>query len=308
MLIIGSASIMCTPGRKIALSRSSRRFSSSRRITRPKWIRNAPRSGNSSIHPIPHRLSSPERQPAAHYNSSERCGHSFAVAEIVHFMLLFFPAQSRWSRCRHWSIAAVLLIAISVASPATFGQTNAKATEPMTTADATTLREALADYDQQRSQEAQTLLQDLLTRHPSNFDVNETLGLIHAEAGDFSAALLLLERAAHQRPGAAIARANLGTAYLKLHQPGKAIPELEAAARLQPGDQQTEINLAHAWMEANQSAKAAHAFAAAAALGPLDADTTHDRALALLQSGDAAGAKRVLDAIPQGGRDDALEG
>jgi tetratricopeptide (TPR) repeat protein len=222
-------------------------------------------------------------------------------------MLLFFPAQSRWSRCRHWSIAAVLLVAISVASPATFGQTNARETEPMTTADATKLREALADYDQQRSQEAQTLLQDLLTRHPSNFDVNETLGLIHAEAGDFSAALPLLEHAAHLRPGAAIARANLGTAYLKLHQPGKAIPELEAAARLQPGDQQTQTNLAHAWMETNQPAKAAHAFTAAAALGPLDADTTHDRALALLQSGDVAGAKRVLDAIPQASRDDALE-
>ena len=222
-------------------------------------------------------------------------------------MLLFFPAQSRSLRRPHWLFAAVLLVAVLAPSTATFGQTGARTAEAMTTADATKLREALADYDQQHSQEAQPLLQDLLTRHPANFDVNETLGLIHAEAGDFAAALPLLEHAAHLRPGAAVARANLGTAYLKLNQPGKAIPELEAAARLQPGDQQTQTNLAHAWMETNQPAKAAHAFAAAAALGPLDADTTHDRALALLQSGDAAGAKRVLDAIPQAGRDDALE-
>jgi tetratricopeptide (TPR) repeat protein len=222
-------------------------------------------------------------------------------------MPLCFPAQSLPSRHLHWLFAALLLVAVSAASARAFAQTSARAAEPMTTADATKLREALADYDQQHSLEAQPLLQDLLTRHPANFDVNETLGLIHAEAGDFAAALPLLEHAAHLRPGAAVARANLGTAYLKLNQPGKAIPELEAAARLQPGDQQTQTNLAHAWMETNQPAKAAHAFAAAAALGPLDADTTHDRALALLQSGDAAGAKQVLDAIPQAGRDDALE-
>jgi tetratricopeptide (TPR) repeat protein len=137
--------------------------------------------------------------------------------------------------------------------------------------------------------------------------VNETLGLIHAEAGDFSAAMPLLERAAHLQPRTAVARGNLGTAYLKLNEPRKALPELQAAARLQPRDQQTQTNLAHAYMETGMPAKAAQAFAAAAALGSLDADTTHDRALALLQSNDAAAAKRVLDAIPESSRNDATE-
>jgi tetratricopeptide (TPR) repeat protein len=180
-------------------------------------------------------------------------------------------------------------------------------TAQMTAADTTKLRQALAAYDQGRSQEAQSILQELLAHHPANFDVNETLGLIHAEAGDFSAALPLLEHAARLRPSAAVARANLGTAYLKLNQPQKALPELEAAAHLQPRDQQTQTNLARAYMETGASAKAAQAFAAAAALGPLDADTTHDRALALLQSNDAAGARRVLDALPESGRNDATE-
>ncbi len=177
----------------------------------------------------------------------------------------------------------------------------------MSAADTAKLREALAAYDQGRSAEAQPVLEELRRRHPANFDIAETLGLIHAEAGDLTHALPLLERAAHLEPRSAIARGNLGAAYLKLNQPQKAVAELEAAARLLPSDQPAETNLAHAYMETGKPARAAQAFAAAAALGPLDADTTHDRALALVESNDAAGAKQVLDAIPQQSRNDATE-
>jgi tetratricopeptide (TPR) repeat protein len=203
--------------------------------------------------------------------------------------------------------ATILFSWLAAPPPAAFGQTRGSAADQMTATDAAELREALADYDQGRSQQAQPILEDLLARYPANFDINETLGLIHAEAGNFTAALPLLERAAHLEPHAAIARANLGTVYLKLNQPQKALPELEAAARLQPRDQQTQTNLAHAYMEASQPTQAAHAFAAAAAIGPVDADTMHDRALALLESNDDASAKRVLDAIPQSSRNDATE-
>jgi tetratricopeptide (TPR) repeat protein len=177
----------------------------------------------------------------------------------------------------------------------------------MPPADAAKLRQALASYDQGRTAQALPLLEQLLQRYPANYEINETLGLIHAEAGDYSAAVPLLERGAHLKPAAALARANLGTAYLKLQQPEKALTELDAAARLDPHDQQTLINLATARMETRQPAKAAQAFAAAAAVGPLDAGTTHDRALALLQTGNAAEAKRVLDSVPAADRNDAVE-
>ncbi|HEY3988099.1 MAG TPA: tetratricopeptide repeat protein [Acidobacteriaceae bacterium] len=206
-------------------------------------------------------------------------------------------SSAQWRRLL--STAILLAVLIPAAGTASAAQ--------MSAADGAKLQQALTLYDQGRSQEAQPLLQELLVRHPANFNINETLGLIHAEAGDFSTALPLLERAARLDPQAALARVNLGTAYLKLNQPRKALPELEAAARLQPGDQQTQSNLAHAYMETAEPAKAAQAFAAAAALGPLDADTSHDRALALLQSNDASGAKQVLDALPQGNRNDAIE-
>lgn len=177
----------------------------------------------------------------------------------------------------------------------------------MSAADAARLRQALASYDQGRSAEAQSLLEPLLRRYPASYEINETLGLIHAEAGDYSAALPLLERGAHLRPGAALARANLGAAYLKLEQAEKALPELDVAARLDPHNQQTLINLATARMETRQPAKAARALAAAAAVGPLDAGATHDRALALLETGNAAEAKRVLDAVPPADRNDTIE-
>jgi tetratricopeptide (TPR) repeat protein len=177
----------------------------------------------------------------------------------------------------------------------------------MSAADTAKLHQALIAYDQGRAQDAQPVLEELLRRHPANFEVNETLGLIHAEAGDFTRGLPLLADAVRLRPNSAVARGNLGAAYLKLNQPQKAVPELDAAARLQPDDQQSQTNLAHAYMEVGKHGQAARAFAAAAALGPLDAGTTHDRALALLQSDDTTGAKRVLDAIPEGSRDDATE-
>ena len=217
---------------------------------------------------------------------------------------------------RRLPLAILLLIAFTVVATAVRAQPIATETNrsqsdrvpvKMTAADAMKLREALTAYDQGRSQEAQPILEELLRRHPANFDTNETLGLIHAEAGDLKRALPLLETAVRLEPRSAIARGNLGAAYLKLNQPQKAVPELEAAAHLLPTDQPAQTNLAHAYMETGKPARAAQAFAAAAALGPLDADTTHDRALALLESNDAAGAKRVLDAVPQQSRTDATE-
>jgi len=225
--------------------------------------------------------------------------------------LLPFPMQCRPRRCGHSLFVLCFTALITVTAMPLSALTQAASSKniaaQMSPADTAKLQQALAAYDQGHSQEAQPILQELLGRHPADFDINETLGLIHAEAGDFSTALPLLEHAARLHPRAAVARVNLGTAYLKLSQPRKALPELEIAAHLQPHDQQTQTNLARAYMETGAPSKAAQAFAAAAALGPLDADTTHDRALALLQSNDAAGARRVLDAVPESSRNDATE-
>jgi tetratricopeptide (TPR) repeat protein len=209
--------------------------------------------------------------------------------------------------CRQLSRRHLLFAALAFASLGLTLHAAPASTAGMTAADSARLRAALAAYDSGRTAEAQPVLEQLHRSYPNRFDINETLGLIHAEAGDFTAATPLLERAARLQPRNPLARANLGTAYLKLEQPTRALPELEAAARLEPRNQQTLINLATAEIQTKESARATQTFAAAAALGPLDAGTTHDRAVALLDSGNAAEARRVLDAVPAVQRNDAIE-
>lgn len=213
------------------------------------------------------------------------------------------PCLCRLLLRRHLLFAASLLLFSCgvLASPAPHGH------QSLTAADATRLRQALAAYDNGQPQQAEPVLEQLRTRYPANFDIVETLGLIHAESGDFAAALPLLERAARLTPTTALARANLGTAYLKLAQPEKAVRELEAASHLEPRNQQTLINLANAEMQTGAAGAAAATFATAAALGPLDPNTTHDRALALLRSDHAADARAILDAVPAAERGDDLE-
>lgn len=238
------------------------------------------------------------RSALAHYNPISGKAQ-ITAAEIPRFVPCF---RGRLKCCmlelRHLVLAAVLGTAAWL--PA------ASATQ-MSAADTARLHDALEAYDQGHVQEAQPLLEELIRRHPASFEINETLGLIFAEAGHLLQALPMLARAAQIQPRSAVARSNLGAAYLKLNQPQKALPELAAAAQLQPRDQQIQATLAHAYMEMHEPARAAQAFAAAGALGPLDEDTTHDRVLALLQSKDAAEAKRVLEAIPENSRDDTAE-
>jgi tetratricopeptide (TPR) repeat protein len=177
----------------------------------------------------------------------------------------------------------------------------------MTSADRQKLRQALAAYDEGRPAEARPGLEDLLIRHPANFQINEVLGLIHAEAGDLIGALPLLEHAEHLQPDKPMAHANLGVAYLKLMRPQQALIQLKIAARLDARDQQTQLNLARAYLETSQPSEAARAFAAAAAIAPISADISHDRVVALLRSNDLAGAKDVLDTLPTADRNDGTE-
>ena len=236
--ITGWASTMCTPGKRRRRSRSSRPSSNCRRITRQRWTRSALRSGSLCIrrHRV-RRQRAPDEQVR---RSLDVCCDSIACLAIGRWLSRF---GCWWCtrRCgdRFGSRCWV--------------QPMQAAAAQMSAADTAKLREALAAYDQGRAAEAQPVLEELRRRHPANFDINETLGLIHAEAGDLTRALPLLEEAARLEPRSAIARGNLGAAYLKLNQPQKAVAELEAAARLLPSDQPAETNLAHAYMETGEA-------------------------------------------------------
>src|SRR5258708_5434368 len=111
--------------------------------------------------------------------------------------------SNRAGNCRSLCCRILLALAISFAleAPPCWSLPVVKdSAGGMNSADRQKLRQALAAYDEGRPTEARPGLEDLLIRHPANFQINEALGLIHAEAGDLIGALPLLEHAEHLQP------------------------------------------------------------------------------------------------------------
>jgi predicted Zn-dependent protease len=165
--------------------------------------------------------------------------------------------------------------------------------------DTATLKRALSAYDQGHAREAEPLLRDLVRRYPKNFEAMETLGLVYAEDGNPSLALLLLEESCRLRPSSSLAQGNLGAAYLKLNRPEEALGALKRATALDPENSQTRSALGQALMATDHPADAARAFAVAAAGQPGNADILYNWALALFDAGDAEPAGEVLSRVPE---------
>ncbi len=209
-------------------------------------------------------------------------------------------ARPRRICCLRWIFAVVLVYqsfvpASSVALQSAVSSSTHAAT--MNDADRTALSRALAAYDRGQPEQAMPVLRELVRKYPGNFDATETLGLIHAEAGDFSSALPLLEKACHIRASSALAQANLGTAYIKLNRINDALHALKRAAALDPHNAQTQSALGQALMSAGHPAEAAGAFAAANAEGHPDPDLVYNWALALFDAGNTKRASEVLARI-----------
>ena len=146
---------------------------------------------------------------------------------------------------------------------------------------------------------AEPLLLQLHRRHPQNYEINESLGLLYASGEKLDAALPLLEAAAREQPNVAVAHANLGTAYLKQGRVDRATAELQRAAELAPDDAQTQSALGQAWMLNKQPCKAAVAFVAAEKRSaPADADLLYNGALAQFDCGKPDAAAASLAAMP----------
>jgi tetratricopeptide (TPR) repeat protein len=80
----------------------------------------------------------------------------------------------------------------------------------------------------------------------------------------------LLEKRVVDAPGDGDAHHRLGTAYLALHQPDRAVPELERAVEIFPKAQPVQYTLGYAYLETRQNAKAADAFQRAIDIKPTD--------------------------------------
>lgn len=177
----------------------------------------------------------------------------------------------------------------------------------LSAADTESLHQALDAYDQGQAAKAEPILRDLARRFPANFEANEALGSLYAEAGDFARALPYLEHARTLQPKQAIAHANVGAAYLKLNRVNDAVQELKTAANLDPGNAQTLSSLGQALTTKGEPAAAAQAFARAATAKPEDWNIRYDWGLALFASGSLTQAKAVLDSFPPQAVTDQVE-
>jgi tetratricopeptide (TPR) repeat protein len=168
----------------------------------------------------------------------------------------------------------------------------------ITAADNDAFQRAEADLDAGNAAAAEPLLRGLHARHPDNYEINESLGLLYASSNRLTLAAPLLDVAAREAPDSDAAHANLGTAYLKLGRSADAARELTLAAHLNPENARTQQALGQAWMLLKQPARAAGAFEVALAQNGDDPALLYNAALALFDCGKAAEAEPLLARIP----------
>jgi tetratricopeptide (TPR) repeat protein len=161
-------------------------------------------------------------------------------------------------------------------------------------ADDEIFQKAMAAMDAGDAAKAEPLLQNLHARHPQNYEINESLGLLYASRGKPEAALPLMEAAVHEQPSLAPALANLGAVYLKLNRNEDAVRVLRRAALLDPKNPATQSNFGLALMQTKHPAEAAKAFAAAAGAKAPDDDLLYNWSLALFDSGQYGEAGKIL--------------
>ena len=165
--------------------------------------------------------------------------------------------------------------------------------------DQASFRGAMASIDAGNSGAARIVLEDLHTRYPSTFEINESLGLLYASGGDLTSALPLMTAATLEKPGSDAAAANLGIAYLKTDRTADAARELTRAVQLNPQNLTAEEALGQALMELHEPKKAAAIFHRALLADHDNPTLLYNAALADFDAGDAAQASSLLARMPE---------
>lgn len=208
--------------------------------------------------------------------------------------LLFGTPVSTWL-CKKGRPAALLLLALLfLATCLSWAQSSAG----IAAADNQAFQQATAWMNAGNTAAAEPVLRGLHQRHPQNYEINESLGLLYASDGRLTLAMPLLSAAARETPDSDVTHANLGTAYLKMGRTADAARELALAARLNPANPATQEALGQAWMLLKQPTKAAPAFEAALRYDRSNQDLLYNSALALYDSGRSAEAEPLLAQMP----------
>jgi tetratricopeptide (TPR) repeat protein len=91
-------------------------------------------------------------------------------------------------------------------------------------------------------------------RRPATPQFNHTLGWVHLQKGDASAAVPPLEISVKAEPADPQSRYHLGLAYLKTGRHEKAVEQLAVALKLRPGDRDTQLAMTEATAVASKRA------------------------------------------------------
>ena len=111
------------------------------------------------------------------------------------------------------------------------------------------LSRALAALSRGQPADAERCVREVLTHFPRDFDALHILGVLHAQRGDFSAALDALQAALAVAPGSAEAWKNRAAVLQQLGRADEALGSAERAVRLDP-------SLAEAWLNRGNSLRA----------------------------------------------------
>jgi predicted Zn-dependent protease len=169
----------------------------------------------------------------------------------------------------------------------------------MTASDAGRFRTAIEAYEDGRYADAQSALQDLARRYPSNADVQAAEGMLLVESGKIGEGLPFLAQAHRLNPGNDSVAANLGLAYLKAGMPSEAVAPLQQACKVAPQNFIYRVASAQALFSSQHYAEAAAAYGQAAALPHKEAEMPstelHSQwGVALMSAGKPAEAASVL--------------
>ncbi len=159
--------------------------------------------------------------------------------------------------------------------------------------------QAMAAEDRGDMAGAEKLLVALEQKQPGNFAVEESLGLVYAQQGEFEKSLRPLKKAAALVPSNDAAHANLGAALYSLHQNQEAAAELKKAVALNPANAGALRSLGRVEMELGQPEAAAKALGQALGLTPEDGELRMDCAEMLIAAKTPMTAVELLQGWPQ---------
>jgi tetratricopeptide (TPR) repeat protein len=158
---------------------------------------------------------------------------------------------------------------------------------------------AVAQYNAGRFAEAASELEDLLSRVPNNFDVEELLGLTYSALSQDAKAIEHLEAAVRLKPGLAAARTNLAASLSHSGRTELAGEQFRKALELEPRNYTTNHNLGEFYIQCGKIEEARTLLDRAQQINPSSYDNGYDLAMADLLTGRLSEARQLIHGMLQ---------